>query len=381
MIVLITAALSAIGIALFLLWLLIWRFEQTTDDAYVHGNMVVVSPQIPGNITAVTVNETEVVEEGHILITLDRIDRKIAFDRAKNTLADTVRTIAGLYETVGVLKGFLEQRKVEFTLAAQDYKHRKGVIKEGGVSLEEYEHAEAAFIGAFAALLSTKHELRKALAQTENTSFETHPQIERAKDDVRQTFVDLQRCVVRSPARGMVVMKKAQVGESVDPETPLMTIVPLDQIWINANFKESKLGQMRIGQPATITSTIYGSDVVYHGEIEGISAGTGSVLSVLPPQNATGNWIKIVQRLPVRIKLEPSEIARYPLRLGLSTTVKIDIRNTSGKKIPAPAPPGALYTTSVFKNQEKGVEGIIEGIIKKNSTFSFSVGEDGSNDK
>jgi membrane fusion protein (multidrug efflux system) len=177
----------------------------------------------------------------------------------------------------------------------------------------------------------------------------------------------------------MVAMKTAQVGESVSPENPLMTLIPLDQVWINANFKETKLAKVRIGQKAEVYTDIYESGVIYHGEVIGMAAATGSVLSVLPPQNATGNWIKIVQRLPVRIKLDPIEVARYPLRLGLSTTAKIDISDTSGKRIPNVSPEKPLYSTPVFENQEKGVDEVIAEIIKKNGSFSFNVGEDGPN--
>lgn len=360
-----------IGIALFLIWLFDWRFEKSTDDAYVHGNAVIVTPQIQGNIETISVNDTDLVEEGHILVTLNAIDQTLAFESAKHELGQTVRTVAQFYEEVGARKGELEMRNAAFTKAAQDYQHRKAVVKEGAVSVEEFEHAKAAFIEAFASLLSTQHQLRKALVLIENTDLYNHPLIEKAKDRVKQTYVDWNRCTIRSPARGIVAMKKGQVGESVLPQSPLMTIIPLDQIWINANFKENKLKEMRIGQTATITTDLYGSDVVFHGKISGISGATGSVLSVLPPQNATGNWIKIVQRLPVRIHLDPDQIAHYPLRLGLSAHVKVDIRDTRGKRIPPPATSTDLYDTTIFGQQEAGVEKIIQEIIQKNSKFSF----------
>lgn len=367
-----------IGTAFFLLWFLIWRFEESTEDAYVHGNQVVVTPQISGYIISVTVDDTEVVEEGRVLVKLDTIDKKLAFESTKNTLAETVRNVAQMFENVGVLKGEREMRKAEFAKSAKDYKHRKNLVKSGGVSVEDFQHSEAAFIATFAAFLSATHNLRGAQALVENTTLETHPLIERAKDQVRETFVNLERCTIRSPVHGMVAMKKAQVGESVSPKFPLMTIVPLDQIWVDANFKEVKLKKMRIGQPVKLTSDIYGSDVVYHGKVIGIAAATGSVMSVLPPQNATGNWIKIVQRLPVRVELDPDQLKRHPLRLGLSMHAHVDIRNTSGKMIPAPPPPGALYATDIFNKQEEGVETIIKKIVKENSTFSFDEDFDGS---
>jgi membrane fusion protein (multidrug efflux system) len=374
-----TGLLVLITIALFLLWLNVWRFEKKTKDAYVHGNQVIVTPQISGNITEVTVDDTDVVEEGQLLVSLDRIDRQIAFDSAKTQLANAVRHVASLYEEIGTLKAQLKQSKAELTKASQDYRHRKGVVDVGGVSVEEFEHAKAALISALSSYVGTQFALRKLLTQTENTTLETHPLVKGAGDALRQTFVDLSRCEVRAPVKGMVAMKTAQVGESVSPENPLMTLIPLDQVWINANFKETKLAKVRIGQKAEVYTDIYESGVIYHGEVIGMAAATGSVLSVLPPQNATGNWIKIVQRLPVRIKLDPIEVARYPLRLGLSTTAKIDISDTSGKRIPNVSPEKPLYSTPVFENQEKGVDEVIAEIIKKNGSFSFNVGEDGPN--
>ena len=359
----------AIALTIFLLWIFIWRFEVSTSDAYVHGNQVVVTSQIPGFITEVTVNDTQLIEEGRVLVQLDTIDRQMAFENAKNTLAETVRTVAGLFENVGTLKAEKEMRKAEFALAAQEYQHRKKLLPSGSVSKENFQQSEARFIETFAGFLGADHSFRKAMAQVENTTIPTHPLVKRGEDAIREAYVNLGRCTIRSASHGIVAMKKAQVGESISPETPLMTIVPLNEIWVNANFKETQLKKVRIGQPVKLTSDIYGGDVVYHGTVVGISAGTGSVMSVLPPQNATGNWIKIVQRLPVRVRLEPDEIQHNPLHLGLSMNVTIDIHDTSGKKIPPPAPPGVLYSTDIFEKQDAGVDKIIQTILEQNITL------------
>ncbi|NGX37995.1 MAG: Multidrug export protein EmrA [Chlamydiae bacterium] len=359
----------AITIGIFFLWLFIWRFEEYTRDAYVHGNQVVVTSQIPGYITEVTVDDTQVVEEGRVLIQLDTIDQKLAFESAKNTMAETVRNVVSLFEKVGTFKADKEIRKAEFSFAAKEYQHRKKLLPSGSVSKENFQQAEARFIEAFAAYIGADHALRGAEAQVENTTIPTHPLVKRAEDAVRESYVNFQRCTIRSASNGIVAMKKAQVGESISLETPLMMIVPLNEIWVNANFKETQLKKVRVGQPVKLTSDIYGGDVVYHGEVVGLSAGTGSVLSVLPPQNATGNWIKIVQRLPVRVRLEPSEIKRNPLHLGLSMNVTIDIHDTSGKMIPAPMPPGALYSTDIFEKQDEGVDQIVQKILEQNITL------------
>ncbi|NGX47934.1 MAG: Multidrug export protein EmrA [Chlamydiae bacterium] len=373
----ITAVFLGIGIAGFFYWLFVWRFEESTNDAYVHGNQVIVTPQISGHIISVTVDDTEVVEEGRILVELNTIDRKMVLENTKNTLAEMVRNVTQMFENVSMLKADVEANKAAFAKAGQDYKHRKALVKSGGVSKEEFQHSEAFFIEAFANLLSVQYSLRGAQALVENTTIETHPLIEKAKDDLREALVNFVRCTILSPVHGMVAMKKAQVGESISPDTPLMMIVPLDQIWVDANFKEVQLKKIRIGQPVNLKSDIYGGDMIYHGVVIGIAAATGSVMSVLPPQNATGNWIKIVQRLPVRIKLEPSELKRFPLRLGLSMDVTVDIHDTSGKMIPKPPPPGALYTTDIFDNQDEGADAMIKKIIEENKTFSFDEEDDG----
>jgi len=368
----ITFIFALLGIAGFLYWLFVWRFEESTSDAYVHGNQVVVTSQIPGYITSITVNDTEFVEEGRVLIELDRIDRKMAFDIAKSSLADTVRQVTQLFENVGALKGELESSKANFSMKAQNYKHRKALVESGGVSKEEFQHAEAFFVEAFANMLTVQHNLRGAEALVANTTIETHPLVEKAMDDVREAFVNLSRCTIRSPVSGIVAMKKAQVGESIALETPLMMIVPLEQIWVDANFKEVQLKKVRLGQPVSLKSDIYGGDMIYQGEVIGIAAATGSVMSVLPPQNATGNWIKIVQRLPVRVRLKPEQLKDYPLRLGLSMDVTVDIHNTSGKMIPETRGPGAQYSTGVFEQQEEGAEVVIQKILKENSNFGKS---------
>jgi membrane fusion protein (multidrug efflux system) len=304
-----------------------------------------------------------------VLIELDKIDRKMAFEATKNTLAETVRNVTQLFENVSSLKAQLEASKAAFAKTAEDYKHRKALVDVGGVSKEDFQHSEAFFIEAFANMLSVQHNLRGAQALVENTTVETHPLVERAIDDLKEAFVNLSRCTIRSPVSGIVAMKKAQVGESISPDTPLMMIVPLDQIWVDANFKEVQLKKVRLGQPVHVKSDIYGGDVKYQGKVIGIAAATGSVMSVLPPQNATGNWIKIVQRLPVRVALDPEQLKEFPLRLGLSMVVTVDIHDTSGKMIPEPPPPGPQYCTDIFDQQEAGVEEIIHTILKENQTF------------
>lgn len=371
----ITAGFLLISVIVFLFWLFVWRFRVSTEDAYVNGNQIVVTSQIPGFITSVSVEDTNFVKQGRVLVELDPLNARIALEQAESVLAETVRKVAQMFETVNALKAEQESRKADLIRARLDYKHRKGLVSAGGVSQEDFEHSETDFMSAFAKLLATSHELRKALAMVENTTVTTHPLVEQAKDELRQAYIHLQRCHILSPATGMIAMKKAQVGEAIVPHTPLMSLIPFDQMWVDANFKEVQLKDVRIGQPVTLTADLYGSGVLYHGKVVGISAAAGSVLSLLPPQNATGNWIKIVQRLPVRVVLDPEELIDHPLRLGLSMNVKIDIRNTKGRMIPPPSPAGPLFETDVFARQEEGCEALIARILQQNTTFSFKIGE------
>lgn len=357
---------TLIAIVIFLYWLLVLQFEETTTDAYVHGNQILITPQISGFIRSIHAEETDIVEAGQILIILDLIDQKIAYQEAKNRLAQTVRTVAGLFEKVGQLQAEKKIREAERIKAKQDYVHREELLDGGAVSIEDYEHSEASYLANSAAVASIEHQLRAALAETENTTIKTHPLVEEAKDRVRKAYVDFNRCIIRAPTKGMIAARQAQVGEAVNPKDPLMTLVPLDQIWVNANYKETQLPYVKIGQPVVMKSDLYGGDITYHGSVIGLTAGTGSVFSVIPPQNATGNWIKIVQRLPVRIQLLPEEIEKHPLRLGLSMKVTVDTHNRDGVTVPEPSQDKSLYHTDIFELQLEGIEKVIQKIIRQN---------------
>jgi membrane fusion protein, multidrug efflux system len=355
------------GIAVFIWWFWWLRFEVYTTDAYVGGNKVIVTPQIPGIVTSITADDTDYVTKGRTLITLDTTDAVIDFEKSKAELANAVRTVLALFQSVEEQKAEIEVKKAEFSKAVQDFDNRRGLVELGGVAKEDFEHAEAALISSYASLLLSEYKYLGALAQVENTTIETHPQVLKAKELVKESWVNLQRCDIEAPVHGIVAQRNAQVGESVDKETPLLAVIPFDQMWVDANFKEVQLTNVRLGQPVTMTSDIYGSDVVYHGTVIGIGGGTGSVFSVLPPQNATGNWIKIVQRLPVRISLDPDEIKQHPLRLGLSMEVTIDIHDKEGMMIPEEKVPQPLYETDIFEYQERGSDEIISEIIRQNS--------------
>lgn len=360
-----------LGAAWLTYWLVWGRFHEYTDDAYVDGNNVILTPQIPGIVVSFSALDADFVPEGRVLVELDRTDATISLDKSIADLGNTVREVMRLFEQVKQYQAMIAMKKAEFVKSAQDYEHRKHLIDEGGVSLEDFEHSEAALQASYADLIATEHLYIATLSQVENTTVENHPLVEQMKNRLRDAFVFYQRCTIKAPVSGIVAQRTVQVGERVNPGQPLMALVPLDQMWVTANYKEVQLSKMRVGQPAKIHSDIYGREVLYEGKIAGIGGGTGSVFSVLPPQNATGNWIKIVQRVPVRIILDQEQVKNFPLRLGLSMEVTVDIHDTEKPFFPSIRPAKPLFTTDVFATQEAGAEELIAEIIAANLSAAF----------
>lgn len=355
------------GIAVFLYWLTILRFEKFTNDAYVSGNMIDLIPQVPGIVTSINVDNTDLVEEGQVLIELDRTDYQIAYEISQNELGDTVRSVVQLFLRVEELEAELEQKDAELFKAEKDYQNRVNLVGIGGVSREEFEHVEADFVGTQAARKSTDLLLQSAYAEVQNTTVKTHPLVKKAADGLKDAYVNLQRCSILAPSSGYVAMRSTQLGEYVELSKPLMTIIPLNELWVDANYKEVQLSKVRIGQSVRLISDIYGSGVAFHGKIVGINPGTGSVFSALPPQNATGNWIKIVQRVPVRVSLDPNQLKKYPLWLGLSMNVTVDIHDYSGPMLAEATRIKSIYQTKIYSQQEEGVMKIIDKIILENA--------------
>lgn len=362
----ITILFLCIGLAWLIYYLWWGRFSTYTNDAYVAGNMVELTSQISASTISINTDNTHVVEQGQLLIELDPTDFLIAFDAAKAKLAQSLRTVVNLFEQVKELEAKAEIDQAQLIKATQDFQHRENLVDLGGVSLEDFEHSEAALKTAFNTLILTHHQLKAAISQIDNTTVTTHPLVEQAKNKLRDAWVKLQRCKIYAPVRGIVSQRKVQVGEWVDPNDPLLAIVPLDQIWVDANFKEVQLKHLRIGQPVKVTSDMYGRSVVFHGKLIGLTGGTGAVFSVLPPQNATGNWIKIVQRLTVRVQFDPEEIKKNPLMLGLSLEVRVNTHERDGMRLPQICPPQPIYETDIFRRQIQGAEEVIEEVILEN---------------
>lgn len=359
-----------IAILIFLYWFFWGRYSVETEDAYVHGNRVNLTPQISGFVSGVHVNDTQVVEEGQLLIDLDRSDMRIAFEMSLSKLAETVRNVTQDFEKVEVLKAQLSMREANLVRAEVEYLDRKELVCSGSVSKEDFIDSETRFLFAKADRDNLEGQLKQAIAQVSGTCVDTHPLVETAKEDARRSWLNLQRTEVRSPTHGIIAQRSAQVGEAVNPDDPLLAVIPLDQIWVNANFKETDLRKVRIGQSAEVKADMYGREVRYKGTVVGIGGGTGAVFSVLPPQNATGNWIKIVQRVPVRIQLDPEQVKDFPLMLGLSMKVKIDVRDQSGPRIGEPkGTDKPLYETDIFQRQEAGIEPILREVVQENQVL------------
>jgi membrane fusion protein, multidrug efflux system len=349
-----------------LFWLLFLRYIEYTNDAYVEGNQVYITPLRPGFITTIHSDDTYLVKKGQVLIDLDKTDATIALNQSKKNLAQVVREVCQMFHQVFVYQAEIKVRKAEFIKSAQDYRHRKDVLEEGGVSVEDFEHAVAALSSAFYSLQMTELLYQRALSLVQATSIKTHPLVLEAADRLRQSWVELYRCRIYSPVEGLVAQRKIQVGMWVDSGQMLMSVIPLDQIWVNANYKETQLKHMRIGQPVRITSDLYGEEVVFHGTIAGLPGAAGNAFSLLPPQNLSGNWIKIVQRVPVRISLNPTELKLHPLRIGLSMEAVVDLRNQEGLLIPETNTNSPLYETPIYAFEEKGDEEAIALILKEN---------------
>lgn len=349
-----------------LLWVLYFRYIEYTNDAYVQGNQVYVTPLHPGFVTSIHSDDSFLVKEGQLLVTLDTTDAKIALEKSKEELAQTVRQVCELFHQVFVYRAEIDLKTVELIRDAQDYIHRQKVFEEQGVSLENFEHSVASLKARYASLEMSLALYHKTLSAVQNTSILKHPLVLSASETVRDAWVKLYRCNIYSPVEGLVAQRTIQVGMWVPAGQPLMSVIPLDQIWVNANYKETQLKRIRLGQRADITADLWGDSVIFHGKIVGIPGGAGNAFSLLPPQNLSGNWIKIVQRLPVRVALDPEEIKEWPLRLGLSCKSTVDTRQAGSKMVPTTTAGSPTYSTPIFQREEQGDQEFIGSIIREN---------------
>jgi membrane fusion protein (multidrug efflux system) len=348
-------------------WALVARFREFTDNAYVSGNLVQVTPQVAGTVIAIGADDTDLVKQGTALVSLDPADAQVALDRAQAELAQAVRQVRNLFVNTAQFAAAVKLRQVELKRAQDDLQRREGLDGLGAVSAEDIQHARDTVASARAALTVATEQLNSNQSLVEDTTIAQHPEVQAAAARVRDAYLALNRASIPSPVTGYVAKRSVQVGQRVSPGAPLMSIVPLDEVWVDANFKEVQLQHLRIGQPVTLAADIYGNKVEYKGKVEGLAAGTGAAFSLLPAQNATGNWIKVVQRVPVRVALDPEELRRHPLRVGLSMEVTVDIHSQDGPVLAEAARSQPAYSTPVFNKDLRHADELIAGIIRANA--------------
>ena len=340
------------------------RYHETTDDAYVSGNLVQLTPQVTGTVIAVNADDTQIVKAGDPVVTLDNADARIALGNAEAALGQTVRQVSSLYVNNDFYAANVAQKQSDLARAQDDLRRRQAVAGTGAVSAEDIAHARDAVNTAQAALDAARQQAEANRALTDHTTIAQHPNVQAAASKVRDAYLSYARNTLPAPVTGYVAKRSVQVGQRVSPGTPLMAVVPLDGVWVDANYKESQLRNMRIGQPVTLTADVYGGKVEYHGRVVGFSAGTGSAFATLPAQNATGNWIKVVQRLPARIQLDQKELEAHPLRIGLSMDVDVDTRDNAGPQLGAAM--NTTYRTDVFAQYGAQADAEIDRIIAQN---------------
>jgi membrane fusion protein (multidrug efflux system) len=358
------------------------RYEET-DNAYVQGNLIQITPQVGGTVLAINADDTDYVKAGSVLVKLDPADAQVALDQAEAQLAQTVREVRTMYANNAALKSQVALReadiarlKSDVVKAQGDVSRREPLLATGAVGKEEYNHATAqlsaaksAVAAAESAAAAAREQLASNQALTEGTSVEDHPNVQRAAARVREAVLAKRRVQILAPVDGTIAKRSVQLGQRVAAGAPLMALIPLQQLWVDANFKEAQLRKLRVGQSATLVADVYGKRVEYTGTVVGVGAGTGSAFSLLPAQNATGNWIKVVQRVPVRIALDAGQLVAHPLRVGLSMDVTVDVQDRSGKSLadaPRPDTPLGAQSTDVYDSADREAESTVQRIIAAN---------------
>ena len=361
------------------------RHHVTTDNAYVIGNVLQITPQTGGTVVTISADETDFVKAGQPLVRLDPADSQVALEQAQSQLAQTVREVRALYSNSASQNSQVKLREADALRAEidqirfqEDVNRRAPLVSTGAVSKEEFQHVSAqldaakrATEAAKAALNAAKEQLMSSQTQIDGTTVKDHPNVARAAAKMREAYLAFQRSDVLAPTDGHIAKRSVQVGQRVQAGTPLMTMVALNQLWVDANFKEGQLQELRIGQPAELVADVYGKSVVYHGTLAGLGAGTGAAFSLLPAQNATGNWIKVVQRVPVRILLDAQELSAHPLRVGLSMEVNVDTTNQNGKTLADVQRDTAVSATKIYDSLQVAADGEVQRIIAANMGSSI----------
>ncbi len=354
------------GLAWLLMYIFVFSKRVITEDAYVQGNQVVVSSQIPGTVVSVSGDNTDRVESGQTIVSLDRTDAEVGLANARSALAAAVRSVRQMRAQAEQSDAAIDARKVALRMARANLARRQPLLAEKAVAQETLDNLRDKVSAARADLKLAERQAAAAHAAVDGVSIEDNPQVLRARAQFRKAWLTAHRTAIVAPVSGYIANSSVQVGQQVKPGVPLMQIISLDDLWIDANFKESDLQHVRIGQPVTVKTDLYGDDVTYHGKVIGLSAGTGAAFALLPPQNASGNWIKVVQRVPVRVSLQPDELRKHPLRIGLSTEVTIDTHNLDGRVLAQKPTNKATSATSVYSVSPADAERAADAIIQAN---------------
>jgi membrane fusion protein, multidrug efflux system len=353
------------------------RHQQSTDNAYVAGNVVQITAQLSGTVVAINAEDTDMVKAGQSLVKLDPADARVALEQAEAQLAQSVRDVRSLFANNSTLSAQITLRQADVARAqadvakAQDDVNRRApLLASGAVGQEEFNHATAQLTAARSALAAAQSgaraaqdQLASSQTQTEGTTVAEHPTVLRAAAKVREAHLALQRAELLAPIDGQVAKRGVQLGQRVQAGAPLMALVQLDKLWVDANFKEGQLQTLRIGQPAELKADVYGKQVTFHGTVAGLGAGTGAAFSLLPAQNATGNWIKVVQRVPVRIALDPAELKEHPLRVGLSMEATVDTSVQDGQRLAQAGTPSVGSSTPVFEVQQRAADAEVQRVL------------------
>ena len=366
LLILIAAIFIVLGVLWALYWVLVLAKRERTDDAYVNGNKVVISAQVSGTVIAVLADDTQLVKAGQALVRLDPVDAQTSLDRASNELAQTVRQVRQEKATAGQYDSLIITRELELTRAEADLAKRQPLLAEHAIAPEEVRHAQESVQLAQAALTQAQRQAASAHALVEGVAVEQNPAVLQAKAAYRDAWIAAQRNAVVAPVTGYVAERSVQLGQHIQAGQALMTVIPLNALWVDANFKEVQLRHLRIGQPAEVRSDLYGGAYLFHGHVQGMSAGTGAAFALLPAQNASGNWIKVVQRVPVRIQIDDWDLAKSPLRVGLSATVTVDTTSLDGPVLAADTTDQFSGDTNVYTLDLTKANAEADAIVHRN---------------
>lgn len=363
---LIAVVFIVLGVLWFLVWWLVLSKRERTDDAYVNGNKVVISSQVAGTVIAVLADDTQLVKAGQVLVRLDPVDAQTALARSASALGQAVRQVRQQKLTAGQYDSVIATRRLELVRAEADLAKREPLLADNAIAPEEVRHARESVQMARAALTQAERQATASHALVDGADVDDNPSVQQAKAAYRDSWIAAQRNAVIAPVSGYVAERSVQLGQHLQAGQALMTVIPLNALWVDANFKEVQLRHLRIGQPAEVRSDLYGGSFIFHGHVKGMSAGTGAAFALLPAQNASGNWIKVVQRVPVRIVIDGGDLAKSPLRVGLSATVTVDTTQEDGPVLATDSTEQAVGDTQVYAQDLDKANAEADAIVRHN---------------